>query len=87
MAYGTDLSYYRAHRRLLDLIKIDFVGLTDPVDLALREYYTRKRRRAEARRFGRCPGPGNSETIMRNRVMRDRSFGTSNENGRYGGSR
>jgi len=84
MAYGTPLSYYRAHRRLLELIARDFADVTDPVDLALRSYWIRKRRRAEAKRIGRYPGPGNSETIMRNRVLRAQSMGLEHD-GRYGG--
>lgn len=34
------------------------------------------------RRRGRYPGPGNSETIMRNRVLRAASFGLTHD-GRY----
>lgn len=80
MAYGTPLSNYLAHKRLMILIKDDFRHVEDEVDRALQAYWLKKQRRA---RRGRYPGPGNSETIMRNRVLRAKSFGLEHD-GRYG---
>lgn len=81
MALGTNLSNYQAHKRLLELIKADFQNSRrDDIDNALYSWWLRRERRG--RSGGRYPSPGNSETMMRNRVLRAKSFGLEHD-GRY----
>jgi hypothetical protein len=80
MALGTPLSNYKANKRLMVLVRDDFRHLDGPHDAALYAWHLRRERRA--RGGGRYPGPGNSETIMRNQVLRAKSFGLEHD-GRY----
>lgn len=73
MALGTALSNYQANKRLTELVREDFRNAIpgDDTDAALYRHWLNRRRRGH----GRYPGPGNSTTIMRNRVLRAQSFG------------
>ncbi len=80
MALGTALSNYQAHKRLRELARRDFRDMDGLHDAALYAWHLRRSRRGQ----GRYPGPGNSEAIMRGRVLRAQSFGLAHD-GKYQG--
>lgn len=68
-------SFHERYREALARAEaVGYWALTEEERAVIRKHQTREHRRR------RHPGDGNSETIMRNRILRARSFGLTRDN-------